>query len=172
MANYDYDSPLDRFFGDRNIISLLAGIGAGLDPKGVGGALGNATNNYVRMVASQDREKNTEKANNAQTQLLLDAIKSHGFSSKDSPGVTSAVATDNGVKLEITPPTQTNDAITQTPLETTPTAPVLAPPTAAVPGVPTVPIVPTVPTVPNVTTDANKKISISDILPFYSARLG
>ena len=47
-------SSLQRLFSNPNFISLLAGIGANLDPQGVGGALGGAAQSAVRAKAAQE----------------------------------------------------------------------------------------------------------------------
>lgn len=44
---------LQQLFSNPNFLSLLAGVGARLDPQGVGGALGGATQDYLRAQAAQ-----------------------------------------------------------------------------------------------------------------------
>src|SRR5215510_14227096 len=63
MLTLDKPKPslTQRLFGDRNFQSLLAGIGAGIDPEGVGGALGRATVNYNSSVARQELAKELAK---------------------------------------------------------------------------------------------------------------
>jgi hypothetical protein len=98
---------LTALFQDRNFLSLLAGIGAGLDPKGVGGALGNASQQAIAGQAAQERAAKQAAAQNAQTKMVIDALNNYGgLSPKESPGVTSLSATPEGVKMEITPQAQ------------------------------------------------------------------
>jgi hypothetical protein len=44
---------IGKLFSDPNFVNLLADIGAKLDPQGVGGALGTATQHYVSAPAAQ-----------------------------------------------------------------------------------------------------------------------
>ncbi len=89
-------------FEDPNFLQLLAGFGAGLDPKGVGGALGRSAMAYGGAVASQKRADTQDEVQNAQVKLLLDALAQHGMPTpKEQPGLNNATLTPDGVKLDI-----------------------------------------------------------------------
>lgn len=64
-------SGLNRLLTDRNFLSLLAGIGGGLDPQGPAGALGGATRNYIQSVATQEALGQQEKQRSASNLLAL-----------------------------------------------------------------------------------------------------
>lgn len=52
---------LGKLFEDPNFINLLAGVGASIDPTGVGGILGNAT---MKLVSSKQAQRAGEKTLN------------------------------------------------------------------------------------------------------------
>ena len=52
---------IEELFANKNFINLLAGFGAGVDPKGVGGALGVPVIQYNRAAAAQERDVAQEK---------------------------------------------------------------------------------------------------------------
>lgn len=72
----DAASVLD-LFSNPNFQSLLAGIGAKLDPQGVGGALGTATQQYVQSLAAQKALAQQETARQQQRQDVQDLIRAH-----------------------------------------------------------------------------------------------
>jgi hypothetical protein len=141
---------LGGLFQDRNFLSLLAGIGQGLDPKGIGGALGAPTRAIIASQAAQERAASQAAAQNAQTKMVIDALRQHGgLTPKESPGVTSFSATPEGVKFEVTPQAGEAGGLDQ---PIAPTAPIGATQNGAV---------------------APTARSMVDLLsPFYSALLG
>ena len=62
---------MEGLFGDPNFINFLAGTGAGLDPNGVGGAVGKATQG---MVQNQQMGKAMEKQDK-RMQAFIEARK-------------------------------------------------------------------------------------------------
>ena len=93
MADFD----IGALFADPNFRNLLAGIGTGLDPKGVGGAIGIPTQQYNQSVASQ--------------KSIADIIAKLGQpTAANIPGLTSAKLDDKGVKLDIATPQFTQNA--------------------------------------------------------------
>jgi hypothetical protein len=143
---------LTALFQDRNFLSLLAGIGAGLDPKGVGGALGGASQQAIAAQAAQERAAKQAAAQNAQTKMVIDALNNYGgLSPRESPGVTSLSATPEGVKMEITPQTQQQEGA-------------VAPETAA----PS----PQAQATTGIRPTGTNRDKINALLPFYSALLG
>ncbi len=146
------ESPFTKLLGDRNFINLLAGIGSRLDPKGVGGALGGATIAYTGAQAAQERAASNAEAQNQQTKMLLDALNQHGgLTPKGTPGITSATATEDGIKLDVT------GNLTGQGGNTTPAAPE-APPSVT-------------PAQSSTLSAEENKRRIASILPFYSAPL-
>jgi len=148
---------LTDLLANRDFQSLLAGVGARLDPKGPGGALGLATQQYLGMLGAREQAQKQADAQNAQTKLVIDALAKHGgFTPRDTPGVTSAQATpDGGVKLDITPPVAPAGA-------TGGVAPVA-------PVAPTAPVTPTGAVAPTGAVDSQR--AIGALLPFYLAPL-
>ena len=91
--------------------NLLAGIGAGLDPKGVGGAIGNATIGYNKSRQAQAALASPEAARAAYLDKLKETLG--GFTPKGEAGVTSlGVAPDGSVNIKLDPPIPTREGIT------------------------------------------------------------
>jgi hypothetical protein len=66
---YGTGGDIQRLFSNPNFLSLLAGIGAKLDPEGVGGAIGGPTQ---QLIANQAAQKVGAK-NLANSERLLSA---------------------------------------------------------------------------------------------------
>jgi hypothetical protein len=90
---------------DRNFLSLLAGIGTGLDPKGIGGALGAPTQAVIASQAAQERAAKQAAAQNEQTKMVIQALSQYGgVTPKGAPGIDSIESTKDGaVKIQTTP---------------------------------------------------------------------
>jgi hypothetical protein len=152
--------------GDRNFLQLLAGIGTGLDPKGVGGALGVPTANLIASQAAQERAAKQAAAQNAQTKLVIEALNRHGgMSDAETPGVTSFKATPRGLQMEVTPQPDGGGEYSGSglanPIATAPTVP------TPTPGLPN-----PQPTQPYTGRRGGTSSAVNDLLPFYSALLG
>jgi hypothetical protein len=157
---------LSGLFQDRNFLSLLAGIGQGLDPKGVGGAIGGPTRLAIASQAAQERSDKQTAAQNAQTKMLLDVLRQHkGATPQGIPGVTEFKALDDGgVQFKIDPPAEgLEQPIAPAAAPTTPSAPTYAPPTVTPTAPGTAPTGAVAPTTPRNMVDL--------ISPFYSALL-
>lgn len=131
---------VQKILANRNFTNLLAGIGAKLDPNGVGGALGGATIAYNAAQASSERADTQEKTKNAQHEKLLQLLETHGGPTPaGTPGLTGfKVGPKGNVIADIDPelqssgtvPAQNNttpvasDTTVQNAVPTTPTAPV------------------------------------------------
>ena len=88
---------------DRNFQNALAGFGAGLDPEGVGGALGKAVIAKNRAKAAQETVEATGNADREFRTQLLDLLKG-GMTPKESPGLTSATIDNGNITLKGTLP--------------------------------------------------------------------
>lgn len=89
-------------FNDRNFLNMLAGTGAGLDPEGVGGAVGKATQQYIRSLATQEavaKEDAEKKRFNEQLLAILG-----GLTPKEMAGPTSMKIGPDKMTLDITRP--------------------------------------------------------------------
>lgn len=69
---------LSKLLSDPNVQSIMAGIGARLDPEGVGGALGTATQQFVQAQASQKALAGQEKGRMGQSSLLAASMMPPG----------------------------------------------------------------------------------------------
>lgn len=165
---------------DRNFLSLLAGIGQNLDPKGAGGAIGGPTRAMIASQAAQDRAAQQAAAQNAQTRMVIEALRQHGgMSDKDTPGVTSLKSTPTGLQMEITPKTAPNaysaveappavNATVPTPSSTLPNPNIVAEPgTGQDVNIPS--IDPSTGTL--LPSKSTSRSNINQLLPFYSALL-
>lgn len=157
LLNQQANPPVVPWYQNRNFWSGIAGLGAAIDPTGVGGNLGKAAQAQISSQAAQERAGQQAKIQNATTKLLLETLNQQGgLTPKETPGVTSATATPEGVKLEITPHPDTSS--------TTPIAPAPAPAdTPATPLTPTSSVAPT-------TEEYNRRIAL--LRPFFSTFLG
>ena len=72
---------------DPNVINLLAGIGSKLDPEGVGGILGGATQTLTRNTAAQKAFGEQEELRTKNNELLKQIIQL--MSPAGSPGPTN-----------------------------------------------------------------------------------
>jgi hypothetical protein len=79
---------LNSLLADPNFQSILAGIGARLDPTGVGGALGGATQEYLKSQAAQ-------RAATALTNRNAPPTKNPNLTPEGVPGPTSHTVTTN-----------------------------------------------------------------------------
>lgn len=108
-------------FADPNFLSLLAGLGARLDPQGVGGAIGGAVTQGIQSQAAQKSLAGQEKSRmgtsalllsrllpegEQQTQMVQRAIDLLGLTPKGTKGVTGLeMGKDGGITLKIDPAT-------------------------------------------------------------------
>lgn len=90
---------INEFMADRNIQNALAGFGAGLDPQGVGGALGNATISMNKSKAMQESVAKTEKEDKDFRSQLL-ALLGGGMTPAGTPGMTSATVKGNEITMK------------------------------------------------------------------------
>lgn len=94
---------ISELVADRNFQNALATFGAGLDPQGVGGALGNAVIQKNKSKAAQETIAKSEKENKDFRSQLLNMI-SGGMTSVDQPGLTSINTDGKTVTLKGTLP--------------------------------------------------------------------
>ena len=90
---------------DRNFQNMLAGVGAGLDPQGIGGVVGNAS----IMMNKANAAKETVLKDEAKRKDFLSQLREiigGGMTAKELPGLTSANITGNEVTLKGTLPEQ------------------------------------------------------------------
>ena len=87
---------------DRNFLSLLAGIGTGLDPEGVGGAIGKPTIGYLQSKAAQEATAKSTGQRQKFNEMLIKMLG--GMTPKDQEGLTSLKAGPDNVTLDITTP--------------------------------------------------------------------
>jgi hypothetical protein len=131
---------------DPGTQNLLAGIGAKLDPTGVGGALGTTTVGYNQSRVAAQRAEEQEKKRNEQMTMLTrvlgtmsgDNQTGNVITPKGQPGVTSIQAKPDGslsINADVAPTTMPG---TQVPTTATPAgqpqavvAPQVAPVSAA-----------------------------------------
>jgi len=104
-------SALEKIFANKNLINLLAGIGAGIDPHGVGGILGKPTQAFVSAQAASEREDKRAAqvtAQNKHQQLAAKMLGDYGgFSPLEQPGVNKLEVTPQGtLRMDVTPPPQ------------------------------------------------------------------
>lgn len=154
-------SGITALLQDRNFLSLLSGIGAGLDPKGVGGAIGIPTRNAIAAQAAQERATKQAAAQNAQTKMVIEALNRHGgISSTDQPGINS-ISTNNkgGIKIDANPQSgdYSGSGLEQPTVQTT------------TPDAPTIPQIGPAGTLQN--PPNTSRSSIESLLPFYLALL-
>ncbi len=87
---------------DPNFQSLLAGVGARLDPQGVGGALGGATQGYLNQKALQKTAKEKENQQNIRHADILSALdRVGGITPKGQQGGDTISRNDDG-SLKVT----------------------------------------------------------------------
>jgi hypothetical protein len=154
---------LNEILTNKNLINLLAGVGAGIDPKGVGGVLGAPVIQFNRNVAAQEREAAQEKKQGDANTALIDILSGKvPLTPAGQPGARKIEATDTGLKLDVDMPPGT------VPTGTVPggTAPQLGPiaPTGAG--------VAPVPTPTGVGTGVSQSDLLAALRPFLSALLG
>jgi hypothetical protein len=94
---------MGELIADRGFQNALATFGAGLDPQGVGGALGNATVGWNKSKAMQESIAKTEKDNKDFRSQLLQMI-SGGMTPADQLGLTSMNTDGKTVTLKGTLP--------------------------------------------------------------------
>ena len=83
-------------FRNPQFQSLLAGIGARLDPQGVGGALGGATQEYIKSKAALSSATDIqEQANRRHRQLMAALVSRH--TPAGAPGPTSTTYSANKI---------------------------------------------------------------------------
>ncbi len=151
-------------FSNPQFLSLLAGAGAKLDPQGVGGALGGATQNILNQQALQKTAARTEDLQNKRHAEILAAFaRMHTPAGAEGPTATTVsgnkiITKGNRGDTEYTE-TQPVPAIVP-PITTTPTSPTV--PAAGVSTSPQTSIVPAI-------TPRNETRAF---LPFSRALLG
>lgn len=84
-----------------NLIQMLAGIGAEMDPRGAGGIIGRATQNYTRNAAAQKSYSDAFSQYRDERNRLFDVLSSWGtdtrpLSPEGQRGVTSLKANPKG----------------------------------------------------------------------------
>ncbi len=94
---------IGEMVADKNFQNALATFGAGLDPEGVGGALGNAVIQKNKSKAMQESIAKTEKENKDFRSQLL-SLLSGGMTPADQPGLTSMNTDGKTVTLKGTLP--------------------------------------------------------------------
>lgn len=92
-----------ELMADRGFQNMLATAGAGLDPQGVGGALGNATIGWNKSKAAQETIAKSEQANKDFRSQLLNMIGG-GMTPADQAGLTSMNTDGKTVTLKGTLP--------------------------------------------------------------------
>jgi hypothetical protein len=95
----------NSFLGNRNIWNALAQVGVGLDPNGVGGALGKAAIGFNSAQAASERADAAAKDRNTQRDMMMRLFSDYGGPSPSgTPGVTSVKVSPKGsVLAEIDP---------------------------------------------------------------------
>jgi len=87
-------------FNNPNFQNVLAQLGAGLDPHGVGGVLGAATQAFVKAKAAQSATESQEAERQQYNQQLL-SILAGRMTPQGQPGVTGMkLGPDGTLKLE------------------------------------------------------------------------
>uniref|UniRef100_A0A6M3XN83 Uncharacterized protein n=1 Tax=viral metagenome TaxID=1070528 RepID=A0A6M3XN83_9ZZZZ len=87
---------------DPNFQSFLAGTGAGLDPQGVGGAIGVPAQ---QMIQSKAAQKATAAGASRQEKFMQQLIQLlGGLTPKEMPGPTSVKMGPGQMSIDLTPP--------------------------------------------------------------------
>ena len=133
------------FLADPNFQSLLAGVGARLDPQGVGGALGGATQDYLNRQALQ-RTAATTKALQDKRHAGLLAAFGRDYTPAGAEGKTSTTITGDKVvekgnrgNVEYTETTPIPAVAPQAPGDYSTAIPTGTPPITTTPPPPSVP---------------------------------
>ena len=89
-------------FSDPNFQSFLAGTGAGLDPQGVGGAIGVPAQ---QMIQSKAAQKATAAGASKQDKFMQQLVQLlGGLTPKETPGPTSVKMGPGQMSIDLTPP--------------------------------------------------------------------
>lgn len=158
---------ISQLFSDPNFLGLLAGVGARLDPEGVGGAIGVPAQQLIQGQAAQKALGEQEKRRSALTTLAASSLLPDndprkndflnraisylgGMTAPDKEGVTGVkVGPGGNYLLDITPPKAPINAegpySQETPITTN------APATTVTP----------------TPTPTRQRSRVSDIVPFY-----
>ena len=92
-------------FQDKNFLALLAGTGQGLDPEGVGGAIGGPTQQMIKNVAMQEAAQGLSKERQEHMKQLTQLLTGlGGISAPGQPGVTSLkMGKDGNIMMDLNP---------------------------------------------------------------------
>ncbi len=164
---------------DPNFQGLLAGVGARLDPKGVGGALGGSTQQYLNQQALQRAAADKEKKQDKRHAELLAAFGGNA-TPPGADGITSLAVSNNKIvekgnrgNIEYTETQPIPAVAPQTPGDYSTTIPTGTPPVMTTPPSPTIPPAgvstsPQTSTVPAIT----PRNEARNFYPFSAALLG
>lgn len=112
-ANTTSGFSLEKLLANENFLNMLAGIGAGLDPNGAGGAIGNALIAYNKSKVVERNLVNQSQAARAWDQKLID--QNGGLNPSTMQGVRSFKVNEDGSRtLIIDPPQSLNQTIPPT----------------------------------------------------------
>jgi hypothetical protein len=106
MANLN----MTELLADKGFQNALAGFGVGLDPEGVGGALGKAAIGWNKSKAAQESVDAANKADKDFKSQLI-ALMSGGTTPKDMAGLTSIGITGDEVTMKGTLPREEDAGI-------------------------------------------------------------
>lgn len=89
---------LGTLFANPQFLSLLAGIGARLDPQGVGGALGGAAQEYIKGKAALSSAQDIQARQDRRRADLMRALGEGYHTPREVQGPTTTTITDKSIK--------------------------------------------------------------------------